>query len=355
MPVTTSAGTGQPVSHAAAWLADVNGVIDPAQPQDAERGLAAGAFVWLDLENPGDRRLRAFGQSLGMDDPALQALTAPSQRPSFDVAGDSIRAVVPSSNGGRDAGDILGIQVMFTERFLLTTHAEPCRALAGVHRGWDDVPHEVKAHGPSLLFFILDQLIGSFEPDLVQLDKKLDQIQLALLAGSPPGVDDELIKIRRELTEAVQALGWYVGDLHHFESVRQLPGMTAADEPGFDLHRKRATQIRDYRDESQDALGQVAANISSRQGQFINILTLISAIFFPLTFLTGYFGMNFGVITMDLNKVWLYVLLGIVLPAAGVVVTLVILRRLIARMGVPMLPSRPTVQAEPPGHAWPPA
>jgi hypothetical protein len=58
---------------------------------------------------------------------------------------------------------------------------------------------------------------------------------------------------------------------------------------------------------------------------------------------------------MDLNKVWLYVLLGIVLLAAGVVVTLVILRRLIARMGVPMLPSRPTVQAEPPGHARPPA
>ena len=71
----------------------------------------------------------------------------------------------------------------------------------------------------------------------MQLDKKLDQIQLALLAGSPPGVDDELIKIRRELTETVQALGWYVGDLHHFESVRLLPGMTAADEPGFDLHR----------------------------------------------------------------------------------------------------------------------
>jgi uncharacterized protein YaeQ len=68
MPVTTSAGTGQPVSHAAPRLADVNGLIDPAQPQDAERGLAAGAFVWLDLENPGDRRLRAFGQSLGMDD-----------------------------------------------------------------------------------------------------------------------------------------------------------------------------------------------------------------------------------------------------------------------------------------------
>jgi magnesium transporter len=114
--------------------------------------------------------------------------------------------------------------------------------------------------------------------------------------------------------------------------------MNAAGESGFNLHRKRAAQLRDaardYRDESQDALGQAAANISSRQGQFINILTVISAVFLPLTFLTGYFGMNFGVITMDLNKVWLYMLLGILLPAAGVVVTLAILRRLIARMGI---------------------
>jgi len=128
MPVTTSAGTGQPVSHAAARLADVDGLIDRAQPHDAEDRLAAGAFVWLDLENPGDRRLRAFGVSLGMNDQALQALTAVSQRPSFDVAGDSIRAVVPSSSEGRDTGDALGIHVVFTERFLVTTHSEPCRA-----------------------------------------------------------------------------------------------------------------------------------------------------------------------------------------------------------------------------------
>jgi Mg2+ and Co2+ transporter CorA len=202
--------------------------------------------------------------------------------------------------------------------------------------------------------------LGSFEPDLVQLDCKLDQIQLALLGGSPPGVDGELIRIRRELSEAVQALGWYVGDLHHFDSAGQLPGMDAAGESGFNLHRKRAAQIRDaardYRDESQDALGQVAANISSRQGQFINILTVISAVFLPLTFLTGYFGMNFGVITMDLNKVWLFVLLGILLPAAGAVVTLVILRRLIARMGIQSaLPSRPAAQAEPAADARPAA
>src|ERR1700755_1688398 len=136
MPVTTSAGTGQPDSHAAARLADVNGLIDPAQPQDAERRLAAGAFVWLDLEDPGDRELRAFGESLGMNDPDRQALTAVSQRPSFEVGGDSIRGLAPSSNWGRDTSGILGIPLTYTDRFLLTTHSGPCRALAAVQHDW---------------------------------------------------------------------------------------------------------------------------------------------------------------------------------------------------------------------------
>ena len=151
MPVSTSAGTGRPHSRAAR-LADVNGLIDPAEPQDAERRFRAGSFVWLDLEDQGDRRLRAFSESLDIDDRALGVLAAVSRRPSFDVAGDSIQAVVPSSYWGRDTDDILGMRVMFTGRFVLTTHPVPCRALESVHRGWDDVPYKVKANGPSLLF-----------------------------------------------------------------------------------------------------------------------------------------------------------------------------------------------------------
>ena len=52
MPVTTSAGTGQPVSHAAAQLTDVNGLIDPAQPQDAEREACGRSLRVGHRENP---------------------------------------------------------------------------------------------------------------------------------------------------------------------------------------------------------------------------------------------------------------------------------------------------------------
>lgn len=351
MPVSTSAVTGQPISRAAR-LADVNGLVDPAEPQDAERRFRAGAFMWLDLEDQSDGGLRTFSESLNIDDRTMRALTAVSRRPSFDVAGDSIQALVPSSNWGRDTDDILGIRVMFTGRFLLTTHPLPCGALESVHRGWDDLPDDVKAHGPSLLFFILHQIVGSFEPDLLQLDKELDRIQRALVRVSPSGTERELIAIRHELSETVQALGWYLGDLHRYQGARQLPGISAVAGPRLALHGIQVAQLRnaakDYRDQSQDALGQVGSDVSRRQGDFINILTVFSTVFLPLTFLTSYFGMNFGVITRDLNTIWSFVLLGIAFPAATVVATLSVLRTLIARMGVQsVLPRRPGVKSEP--------
>ena len=98
---------------------------------------------------------------------------------------------------------------------------------------------------------------------------------------------------------------------------------------------------RDYREEAGDVLGQFSTTISNRQEQMINFLTVISVIFQPLTFFTGYFGMNFGVITQNLTTVWTFILLGNVLPAAFVVLGIVLFRRLVTRVGYPsVVPAR---------------
>jgi Mg2+ and Co2+ transporter CorA len=58
------------------------------------------------------------------------------------------------------------------------------------------------------------------------------------------------------------------------------------------------------------------AAIAQRQGDQINRLTLVSLIFLPLTFITGFFGMNFGWMVDRIDTQVAFWLLGFVVPAA---------------------------------------
>ena len=198
-----------------------------------------------------------------------------------------------------------------------------------------------------MLFLVLDDLAGSFEEQFLALDARLDEIQVELLTTSSRSTPAEILAIRRRLADAVQSLGWYTGDLDDViaAGVAQLPVLGPGAQPHLDRHRQRVVRLtdaaREYREEAREALGQYSQNIAGRQGQVINFLAVISAIFLPLTFITGYFGMNFDVLTVDLTTFWIYLLLGNLLPAASVVIAIVLFRRWVTHLGIPrILPTR---------------
>ncbi len=62
-------------------------------------------------------------------------------------------------------------------------------------------------------------------------------------------------------------------------------------DPGFDPLRQRLLEI--YRDMCSDLRDYYSTTISNRMNEVMQVLTVISAIFIPLSFITGLYGMNF--------------------------------------------------------------
>ncbi len=361
MPANTSAahrlGRG---THPAARLVSVSGARDLATPRDVERQAAAGGFFWLDLESLDRELLGQFGRSLHLGTSAISELedtgqpagmamgaARARQRPSLTAAGDVLQALVSAVGGLAPDSAPIPVRIVYTAEFLLTVHSAPCPALEQTRHRFDGLRDEGKADGPLVLFLVLDELAGSFEEQFLALDARLDEIQVELLTSSSRGSQAELLAIRRRLADAVQSLAWYTGDLDDLiaAGVAQMPGLAPGGQAHLDRHRQRVIRLtdaaREYREEAREALGEYSQNISGRQGQVINFLAVISAIFLPLTFITGYFGMNFDVLTVDLNTFWIYLLLGNVLPVASVVVAIVLFRRWVTRLGIPrILPTR---------------
>jgi Mg2+ and Co2+ transporter CorA len=90
-----------------------------------------------------------------------------------------------------------------------------------------------------------------------------------------------------------------------------------------------------------DALSHYSEIVAGRQAQVINALTIVATVFLPLSFLTGYFGMNFRILTADVQTtLWQFILLGLC-PAASAGLSLLLIHRLQRRLGAGRMGQRP--------------
>jgi magnesium transporter len=161
-----------------------------------------------------------------------------------------------------------------------------------------------------------------------------------MLGGVSPKTHDELVKILGILTDAIQELGWYAADLEDVADIEvDLPGMRPGAPQHFDHHRRRVTRMqenaRNIREQEQDALSSYSEFVAGRQAQVINGLTIVATVFLALSFLTGYFGMNFRILTTYVqDKLWQFILLGLLLMIASAALSLLLIHRLERRLGI---------------------
>ena len=85
-------------------------------------------------------------------------------------------------------------------------------------------------------------------------------------------------------------------------------------------------KVDDLRQRASEAMESYGTSVSNRQSQVINRLTIISAIFLPLTFLTGYFGMNFQWMNTRLDSLAAFLLFGAGLFLALLTCTLLLFK-----------------------------
>ena len=99
----------------------------------------------------------------------------------------------------------------------------------------------------------------------------------------------------------------------------ELPGMTPDAERYFrDLydHLIRISDLVDsYRDLTSGALDTHLSTVSNRLNVVMKQLTIIATIFLPMSFLTGFFGQNFGWMVNRITSLPVFLVVGIGLAA----------------------------------------
>lgn len=186
---------------------------------------------------------------------------------------------------------------IFAGRTYLVTHHD--QDIAPLDRVWAACPHDERMMGKGaarLLYHLVDEIIGGHMPVVDAIDEEMERIDELILSASGPATLPHVLRIKRALLHLRRIVAPQRETLN-----RLARDEFAVIEPG---HRVYFRDVYDHlvrlydiaegiRDLAAGALDTYLSVINNRMNEVMKIFTLITTLFMPITFITGFFGMNF--------------------------------------------------------------
>jgi magnesium transporter len=278
-------------------------------------------FFWLDLDSPGDAELDALGALLGIPDLAIEDTKEFGQRPKLDDYGERVLIVFYGAHGT----DLVEVHVHVSGKEVVTVRRAPCAHL------WEARERAATARvrtEQDLVYRVLDALAESLRTLADRHAAEVEHLEEIAFERPKPADRRRMSELRSELFRLQQivmpqremlARG---GDL-----LETLPGLErdVARHPFRDVHDDlvvTSTEIDYLRELLAEAVNVLINQMAGR-------LTIVATIFLPLTFATGFFGMNFGWLVDHISSAESFLVLGV----GGMIVPLVIAAVLLLRTG----------------------
>ena len=274
----------------------------PVSLEDAAARTKQGGFVWLGLFEPEPDELEEVRAAFNLHELAVEDAQIEHMRPKVELYGGDVRLVILRTaryDDAREEVEFGFISVFLAPTFVITVRHGVASELREARQRLEQRPELLTAGTASALWAILDQVVDGYAPVVAGLEHDIDQIEATVFSGTIAPTE-RIYSLRREATD-------------FFRAVHPLLGVVGAIERT--VTEDLQPYLRDVRDHvllvdeevaaQRDLLGAVLeanmavisaeqAKVGVQQNATIEQLTILATVFLPLTFVTGFFGQNFG-------------------------------------------------------------
>ena len=290
------------------------------QAVDIERIRALRArdeFFWLDLDDPDDETLDQLVELKMLHPLALEDTREFGQRIKLDdYAEGALLVVYGAEPRTEDETNLVEVHLHVFEHALITVRREPLAALGStLRRTTAREPSSPRTHP---VHQVLDALADSILNVLDGFDDEIDRLQEAVVEKATTTHRGRIFELRRQVTQLRQAvvperdlLRTRYDDL--VEVVPELGEQSARDHiRDVHDHLDRAAGLASsYREQLMALLDLYLTEVSNGMNEVMKRLTIIATVFLPLTFLTGFFGMNFDWFVQQISPMWVFLVFGV--------------------------------------------
>ena len=258
-------------------------------------------FFWLDAAGLPADRIQHLGELLGLHPLAIEDSVRFGQRPKLDTYGTTALLVlqggVPFEPEDENAHPLEEIHCHLSGDFIVTLHRNPYPELASVKKLFDQAASEKSEQYH--VYKIVDVIVDSYFPILADLDEEINALEDAIVSRAGKRDLEETFRLKRLLLRLRKAVV-PMRDVfaREIEVIADLAGLETDSHDYFrDVydHLIRITdELDSYHEMVAGCTDLYLSTIANRQGQTSKQLAIIASIFLPLSFLTGFFGMNFS-------------------------------------------------------------
>ncbi|PZO44840.1 MAG: magnesium and cobalt transport protein CorA [Shackletoniella antarctica] len=260
------------------------------------------SVTWLDARGLGsETTLLQIGQTFDLHPLMLEDIVNVPHRPKVDFYDDKILIIMQMVQPKKTGSGVGSEQVSFVmgNGFLVTFQEEP---------EWDSFnpvrdrirrgTGTIRTQGSDYLAYaLLDTIVDSFFPVLEAIGETLEDLEEEVVANPTNATIKKihrmrraLMKLRRHIWPQRSVINSLIRDSD--ELISQEVRVYLQDV--YDHIVQVVDIIENYREIASSLMDVYLSSINNRMNEVMKLLTVISSIFIPLTFIAGVYGMNFN-------------------------------------------------------------
>jgi magnesium transporter len=313
------------------WLVTEEGLEEACDLARLKKALSAKRGpLWLDIHAPKDADFELLSSGFGIHQLTIEDIQHGGQRPKWEEYPGYVFLVLI-------AVEWLHQQVVLREQFLcispawiVSIHQDANPSLAEVRRRLGVDATLTQGKTTFLTYLVTNAIVDSAFPALEAIDEEVDALEDRLVTTANQADLAQITDLKHTVTDLRRILGAQRDSFQQL--VTQSLNPTDSDaalyfRDVYDHLVRQYETVDSLRDLLSGAMDTYLSTVSNRLNGTMKTLTVMASLFLPLTFLTGFFGMNFGYLTQVVQPSGAAFAGGIVLMVGSLVIQLYLFRR----------------------------
>lgn len=269
----------------------------PLPEKDPESNL------WLDMRGLSDVELvELLGKKFDIHPLVLEDVLNTNQRPKFEEYDNGVFVVLQSLTVKEDNNDLFEIQseqvgLFINERMIISFQEDEADLFLPVRERLQSGRGRIRTNGTDYLgYAMLDSIVDNYFIVLDRLEDEIEILESEIIRTPNQKTKSKIHQFKLEslvLRKAIAPLREAIGKFARTDS----PFVDEATKIFLRDLYDHTVQLMDLLETHRDVLNGLydlyLSEISFKMNNVMQVLTVISTIFIPLTFLVGVYGMNF--------------------------------------------------------------